>query len=191
MEIGQKIQKLRAEHNLSQEELAVKIYVSRQTISNWENDKSYPDIKSLLLVSSLFSISLDALVKGDIEEMKKEINAAEVTAFKKEANIFAGLLVATIIVPIPLFHSLKIVGLGIWGIIAILCFYHGFKLEKAKKNFEVQTYREILAFFSRKSLSTDEKNQEKGKKMYQTVFILLGCALFTVTISIIMILIFK
>lgn len=44
--------------NLSQEELAEKIYVTRQTISNWENDKSYPDIHSLLLLSSTFHISL-------------------------------------------------------------------------------------------------------------------------------------
>ena len=48
--------------NLSQEELAEKIYVTRQTISNWENDKSYPDIHSLLLLSSTFHISLAELL---------------------------------------------------------------------------------------------------------------------------------
>mgnify|MGYP005527732507 CR=1 FL=1 len=60
--------------NLSQEELAEKIYVTRQTISNWENDKSYPDIHSLLLLSSTFHISLDQLIKGDITTMKEEIS---------------------------------------------------------------------------------------------------------------------
>lgn len=62
MELGKQIKKHRQGLNMSQDELADKIYVTRQTISNWENDKNYPDIKSLLLLSSLFDISLDNLV---------------------------------------------------------------------------------------------------------------------------------
>ena len=73
MEIGKQIKKYRTDIKLSQEALAERIFVSRQTISNWENDKNYPDMKSLLLLSSLFNVSLDILVKGDLEEMKKEI----------------------------------------------------------------------------------------------------------------------
>ena len=60
----------RQEAHLSQDELANRIYVSRQTISNWENDKSYPDVHSLVLLSEIFQISLDKLIKGDIEVMK-------------------------------------------------------------------------------------------------------------------------
>ena len=67
MELNEQIKKYRTEMNLSQEELAEKIYVTRQSISNWENGKNYPDIHSLLLLSSLFGISLDQLVKGDID----------------------------------------------------------------------------------------------------------------------------
>ena len=66
MELSNQIKKYRTELKLSQEELAEKIYVRRQTISNWENEKNYPDIHSLLLLSSLFNISLDELIKGDI-----------------------------------------------------------------------------------------------------------------------------
>ena len=55
MKIGKQIRKYRTEMELSQDELAEKIFVSRQTISNWENNKNYPDVKSLLLLSSLFS----------------------------------------------------------------------------------------------------------------------------------------
>ena len=73
MELSKQIKKYRTETNLSQEELADKIYVSRQTISNWENEKNYPDIKSLVLMSEVFQVSLDNLVKGDLERMKKEI----------------------------------------------------------------------------------------------------------------------
>lgn len=57
----------------SQQELAENIFVSHQTISNWENNKNYPDVKSLLLLSSLFNVSLDILIKGDLEEMKEKI----------------------------------------------------------------------------------------------------------------------
>lgn len=65
MELGKQIKKYRTEANLSQEGLADKIFVSRQTISNWENDKNYPDIKSLVLMSEVFQVSLDHLIKGD------------------------------------------------------------------------------------------------------------------------------
>lgn len=63
MELSKQIKKYRTEANLSQEELADKIYVSRQTISNWGNEKNYPDIKSLVLMSEVFQVSLDNLVK--------------------------------------------------------------------------------------------------------------------------------
>ena len=63
MELSKQIKKYRTEANLSQEELADKIYFSRLTISNWENEKNYPDIKSLVLMSEVFQVSLDNLVK--------------------------------------------------------------------------------------------------------------------------------
>ena len=69
MELGKQIKNCRQEANLSQEELAERVYVSRQTISNWENDKSYPDVNSLVLLSEVFHISLDKLyVQGLYEE---------------------------------------------------------------------------------------------------------------------------
>ena len=51
MELGNQIKAHRAALSLSQEELAEKVYVTRQTVSNWETSKSYPDIHSLLLLS--------------------------------------------------------------------------------------------------------------------------------------------
>lgn len=77
---------------LSQEELAKRIYVSRQTISNWENEKSYPDIHSLLLLSNLFGVPVDELIKGDLKKMKQEINQEEVNAFNRQGNIFSALV---------------------------------------------------------------------------------------------------
>ena len=82
MELGKRIRMYRQEAQLSQEELADRVYVSRQTISNWENDKSYPDVNSLVLLSEVFHISLDKLIKGDIDVMKEAIKKEEVEKMK-------------------------------------------------------------------------------------------------------------
>lgn len=70
MELAKHIKAHRGRLGMSQEELAEKIFVSRQTISNWETDRTYPDVQSLLLLSNLFDVSIDSLIKGDVEEMK-------------------------------------------------------------------------------------------------------------------------
>ena len=61
MELGSRIKEHRAELKLSQDELAGRIYVSRQTISSWENDKTYPDVQSLLLLANVFGTTIDEL----------------------------------------------------------------------------------------------------------------------------------
>lgn len=65
MELGKKIIEIRKCHNMTQEEFADKYYVTRQTISNWENGKSYPDLETLVSISDDFDISLDTILKGD------------------------------------------------------------------------------------------------------------------------------
>ena len=65
MEIGSKIKKSRIDAKLTQEQAAEALGISRQTISNWENEKSYPDIVSMLKMSDLYGVSLDYLLKGD------------------------------------------------------------------------------------------------------------------------------
>lgn len=191
MEIGKQIKKLRADNHLSQDELAEKIYVSRQTISNWVTNKSYPDVKSLLLVSNLFHTSLDTLVKGDIQEMKQEIKSEDMHRFSKEANSFAILLICTILLPVPLAHFGGYIGWGIWAVIAALGVYYAFKVEKLKKNFNVQTYKEVLAFVEGKSLDKDVKNQEQGKRSYQKALLAIGAAILAVTVALIMRFLFK
>lgn len=70
MEIGKKLKNARVQSGMTQENVAEKINVSRQTISNWENEKSYPDIISVIALSDLYSTSLDDLLKGDREMME-------------------------------------------------------------------------------------------------------------------------
>ena len=73
MEAGGRIRELRTAHGMSQDDLAARVYVSRQTISNWENGKTYPDVQSLLLLSEIFGASVDSLIKGDVEAMNETI----------------------------------------------------------------------------------------------------------------------
>ncbi len=78
MDIGKKIQEARLCAKLTQEQSAEALGVSRQTISNWENGKTYPDIVSVISLSDLYSVTLDELLKGDmkmIEYLEKSTDA--------------------------------------------------------------------------------------------------------------------
>lgn len=64
MNFGEQIKKLRNKENLTQQQIAEKIGVSRQAISNWENDKNLPDIEMIIFISQTFNITLDELILG-------------------------------------------------------------------------------------------------------------------------------
>lgn len=169
MELHAQIKKYRAELGLSQEELAEQVYVTRQTVSNWENGKSYPDIHSLLLLSNLFHVSLDQLVKGDLETMKKIVNEYDLQEFNHSNNIYAALFVG-LLVCTPLFVlCTKWYTAVPYGLLWVVTMIWAWKVEKLKKKFDIQTYREIVAFSQGKKLDELEKATEKGKRPYQKV----------------------
>lgn len=186
MKIGAQIKKLRNELALSQDELAEKVFVSRQSISNWENDKTYPDIKSLLLLSEIFSVSLDNLVKGDIKKMKKEINAQEFAKFQKDSTVFTVLFIVAIILPVPLVMLWIWYGLAaslvLWGV----TIYYSIRVEKYKKKYDIQTYKEIVAFTEGKSLDEIEKARESGKRPYQKALAAIVSGLLAIVVAMIM-----
>ena len=124
MELGKQIKRYRSELGMFQDTLAEKIYVSRQTVSNWENDKNYPDINSLLRLSEVFHISIDILIRGDVEKMKKE--------------------------------------------------------------FDIQTYKEIVAFGEGKMLDEITKAREEGKRPYQKLLLAAGSALIALAAALLM-----
>lgn len=70
MEIGKKLREARASAKLTQEQVAERLFVSRQTVSNWENERTYPDIISVVKLSDLYSVSLDELLKGDTKMLE-------------------------------------------------------------------------------------------------------------------------
>lgn len=167
MEIGEQIQKYRTEQGYSQDELAEKIFVTRQTVSNWENQHTYPDLHSLLLLSDVFGTSLDQLVKGDLEEMKREIKNEDVEKLKKGSAVLAIYMVLLLLLPIPLAKWLGWGGLAIYGVVFAAGMFYALKLEKLKKSCDVQTYREISAFMDGKRLDEIQKQREIGKRPYQ------------------------
>ena len=77
MDIGQKIQTIRSDHGMTQAEFAEKFHVSRQTVSNWENNKNYPDLSILRSISNEYDISFDTLLKEDIEYISHIDNASD------------------------------------------------------------------------------------------------------------------
>lgn len=103
--VGQKLQMARNKQGLTQEQIAQQLQVSRQTISNWENNKSYPDIVSLITLSELYQISLDQLLKGDkamIEHLSKSTN----TVASNRRLLTAIILNIIILIAFILFNSL-------------------------------------------------------------------------------------
>lgn len=167
MEIGNQIRKYRADLKLSQDDLAEKVYVTRQTISNWENNRNYPDIRSLVLLSNVFGVSLDILVKGDLEQMKDEIRAEDIRRFRRDGRIYGVFLIGMMVLPMPLLRYLKEWGIAIWLLWSGIAIWWGWRIERYKKSHDIHTYKEIVAFMEGKRLDELEKNQEIGKRPYQ------------------------
>ena len=182
MNLGAQIKKYRTEFSLSQDELAEKLFVTRQSISNWENDRTYPDIKSLVLLSEVFSVSLDQLVKGDVDEMKKEISEQEQEQFKKEDTVLGILLLLLMFLAVPLVKFGGWLGIVAYAVLAVVSLTYSIKVEKHKKELDIQTYKEIVAFMEGKSLSEIEKAKESGKRGYQKAMLAVGAALVTLVI---------
>ena len=186
IDIGSTIKTLRLSKSMTQEQLAKALHVSAQAVSKWENGKSYPDIHSLLLLSALFDVSLDQLIKGDLETMKHEVNAADVRAMNRDGIIYTVLLAATIILPVPL---LKWFGLYclipellLWG----AAMYFALRLERIKKANNVQSYREILAFSEGRKLDEIEQKVEAGKRPYQKLLLVLLTAGITLLVGMVL-----
>ena len=187
MDVGIRIKKYREKQNISQDELAEKIFVSRQTISNWENSKSYPDIKSLLLLSDIFKVSLDDFMKGDIEKIKKLVNTQKVREFNIIGYIYLAELLILAITAYPLFKLEGNIGVIVWILFFLVTFFTAGIAEKIKKNNNIQTYKEILAFINSKQLNYEESQQELGKRMYQKILFAILAGVIVLIINLIII----
>ena len=178
MELGGQIKRYRIRLGLSQEELADRIFVTRQSVSNRENGRTYPDLQSLLRLSDLFGLSLDELIKGDIETMKEEINKLEIQKMNRWGGILALLMLTLMLLPAPLLKLLDTAGfLLVMAPLFLVGMAVALKVEKIKKDNDVHTYKEIVAFSEGRRLDELDKAVEKGKRLYQALVAALSSAL--------------
>ena len=121
MEIGKKLKEARLNRDLTQEVIAEKLNVSLQTISNWENEKSYPDIISVIELSNLYSISLDDLLKGDdamMEHLQESTNVVKSNQ-KLLRAIILNIIVVILLVTLGMFLPSKSYYLVMFVIVAL------------------------------------------------------------------------
>ena len=96
MNIGKKLKDSRTKLQLSQEEVAEKLNITRQTLSNWENNKSYPDILNIIELSNIYPISIDELIKEDkqmVESLEESLNVV-----KSKHKILKQILIGTYLI---------------------------------------------------------------------------------------------
>ena len=159
MELGARIKEHRKRCGLSQEDLAIRVFVARQTVSNWETDKTYPDVQSLLLLAELFHTSIDELVKGDLAFIEKTIDRDVQSMRRLNRQIIVLLLAAVAVfvalaVALPQPSGFRRCSVGeLAGITACIplfiwaCSCAG-SIEAIKREHNLVTYREIAAYMN-------------------------------------------
>lgn len=157
MELAGQIRRRRKELGLSQEELAERIYVSRQTVSNWETGRTYPDIESLLLMSSLFNATVDELIKGDVETMKEDMNQDA----RRMSRLSWAMTLCTLGAVVILLCGFTVWDWGlaptlVSGILmVVLAMVPAFEVERLKKKHDILTYAELSAFEKGEEVNRD------------------------------------
>ena len=109
MEISEKIKQIRNKEGLTQEQFSEKINVSRNAVAKWETNRGYPDIQNLISISEFFYISLDELVKDDVNVKNKIIAESS----SKKWHILVILYLVAIIIYIVyflIFHKIFMIG---------------------------------------------------------------------------------
>ena len=151
MEVGNRIREEREHKGISQEELARQIFVSRQTVSNWETGKTCPDVQSLLLMSNLFGVSVDSLVRGDAETMSKAIENYELERYKIRVSmavatgliLLGAVMLALLVARGEDLHS-PLFALGVLVLVASVAV--SYIAERIERRYDIDTIREVQAF---------------------------------------------
>lgn len=105
MKFGEQIRKCRTQQSLTQQDAADYLHVTRQTISNWENGKSYPDLNMLLTISDLYHVSVDALLREDSELMDFLDRGKVVARFTKLNRVINIIVFLITVLALALFMS--------------------------------------------------------------------------------------
>lgn len=171
MEVGKRIRDERKGAGMSQDDLAARVYVSRQTISSWENDKTYPDVQSLILLSEIFGVTVDSLIKGDVETMTETIDT-EVRTMKHLSYVMLGFLALMLLAVIwicvqtfawdwPIEQTVPtfVLALVLWGIAMFAACW----IDRIKKRNDLITYHEILSFWNGEDIVRDTKKRRRER----------------------------
>lgn len=156
-QLPQQLKERRAQHGLSQDELARAIYVSRQTISNWETGKTYPDVDSLLLLSKVLDASIDELIQGDVAIMRRAMrDDARKMTWLGWGTLIAALLGIVFLLglsaawtdPAEIGNLSKgtVAGLAVFMPLYALGLGMALAVERIKKRYDIVTYRDLVAF---------------------------------------------
>lgn len=117
MEFGQHLKQVRTQKKMSQQTLADLLFVTRQTISHWENGKNYPDFNLLIRLSDILDLSLDDLLRED-EKMKESFTKQDAQGLLKP--IYRWLLLIDLCFAIILFmDEFNVIRLTFWGFIPL------------------------------------------------------------------------
>ncbi|WP_367998804.1 helix-turn-helix transcriptional regulator [Priestia megaterium] len=144
--MGNKLQRLREAKNMSREELAQQINVSRQAVYKWENNKGYPDIQNLLRLSEIYETTIDELIKNDPTLQRKiDNNQDESKELDDEEMLNPGFYIGIVIIFLGIFLGIALGNLivstflNIIGTL-IICFYKDILkfLKNIKKDFNEQ-----------------------------------------------------
>ncbi len=172
MELNLKIKDHRQQLGLSQEALAEKVYVSRQTVSNWETGKIYPDLNSLLQLSSVFGVSVDQLIKGDLKMMQEKVNEAEVRQLDRLGYLLVIAMAANILVPLVVAYFFGFWGFAAFALLLPVTGVLSRKVEKLKQNNQLKSFKQILAFSEGQKLDEIENKVEAAKAPYQQIIVI-------------------
>ena len=117
--------------------------------------------------------------------MKEEIKKEEIAKMNRYGKIYTLMLIATAASAVPLFMWLGVWAFIPWGMILAISLLFAFKIEKVKKTNDVQTYKAIVAFSEGKLLDDIQKQREIGKRPYQKILLVIGFALITFVVCVV------
>lgn len=182
MELARRIKEHRARLGMSQADLARALFVTRQTISNWETSRTYPDAQSLLLMSGLFGVSVDSLLKDDSQEMREALAAGSRKMNRLGAVMAAfGLACAAwVVVGIALDWDTALIAVPAAALFApAMC--AAFLVDKMRHDNQLFAYQSVLAFLAGEDPDVSNRYNQRAREHWvarrvaQTgLFIILG-----------------
>ena len=202
MELAGQIRRLRTERGLLQDDLAAAVYVSRQTVSSWENDKTYPDVQSLVLLSQLFDVSIDELIQGDVAVMRRTVEEDS-----RKMRWLSGVVLVAMVLAVAFFVGLAVAwrdptGIGnlakgeVAGVAVFLPLYAigmaaAVWVERIKRRHDLVAYREIVAFANGEPMGDDERQGHGFARKHPTAAVAMKFAFCAAAGAVVGLLVYK